>query len=292
MRDETARPGIGRVQRLQVLRSVPMGLILGHPESEVLLPTRNVPANAAIGDWLEVFVHGDSEDRPIATTERPIAQVGEFARLVVVSVGAHGAFLDWGLAKDLLLPFPLQRERVRPGESVVVRVLLDEVSGRPIATAKLERFLEDPPADLREGQAVELLLYEETDLGTKAIVDGRFGGLLYFEPGREAPAVGAFETGYVQRIRKDGKVDLTLTPTGRAAVENARDVVLEALARSGGRLGLSDASPPEAIRRTLGLSKKAFKRAIGALYRERRIRIGEDSIESVGPLGSPRGERD
>ncbi len=289
MRDEATKLEIGRLQRLEILRAVPMGLILGAPGAEVLLPTRSVPEGASPGDRLEVFVYTDSEDRPIATTERPIAQVGDFARLIVVSVGPNGAFLDWGLTKDLLLPFRLQRDRVRPGDPVVVYVLLDEVSGRPIATTKVERYLEDPPVDLHEGRMVELLVYEKTDLGAKAIVDGRFGGLLYFEPGHDLPDIGSFTTGTIQRIREDGKIDLTRRPTGLAAVEEAREIVLEALANSGGRLELSDRSPPETIRQTLGLSKKAFKRALGSLYRERLIRIDENSIETVGSDGSDGG---
>ena len=274
---------IGKTQSLEVLRPVPMGLILGSPEDEVLLPTRAVPDGAVPGDFLEVFVYTDSEDRPIATTETPFAEVDEFASLRVASVGSVGAFLDWGLPKDLLLPFRLQREPVHPLEAVVVRILLDGVSGRPVATTMIERYLEDPPEALREGQAVQLLIYEETDLGHKAIVDGRFGGLLYFEPGRSEPEIGSFQTGYIQRIRSDGKIDLTRTPSGRAGLESARATVIEALERSGGRLALSDQSPPEEIRHALGLSKKAFKRAIGALYRERRIRIHEDSIELLEP---------
>jgi hypothetical protein len=203
-------------------------------------------------------------------------------------VNRIGAFLDWGLPKDLLLPFRSQLQRVRPGRKVVVRILLDSVSGRPVASAKVERFLEAPPDDLREGQAVQLLVYEATDLGAKAIVDGRFGGLLYHQPGAPRLEIGASETGYVQRIREDGKIDLTLVATGKAGVEDACETIVEALLRAGGRLELGDRSEPGEIRRTLGLSKKVFKRAVGALYRERRIRVGDTSIELVDAgTGSP-----
>jgi hypothetical protein len=276
---------IGKTASLEVLRAVPMGLILGSDEQEVLLPTRYVPDGASPGDFIEVFVHTDSEDRPVATTEQPLAEADEFACLRVVSVSPVGAFLDWGLPKDLLLPFRSQRERVRPEQRVVVRVYCDSVSGRPVATAKVERFLETPPDDLREGQAVQLLIYEETELGSKAIVDGRFGGLLYPEPGMDPLEIGSSPTGYVQRIRADGKVDLRRTPTGKAAVDDARETLLDALQRAGGRLELGDRSEPEEIRRVLGLSKKAFKRAAGALYRERRIRIGGAWVEWVDPDG-------
>ena len=167
-----------------------MGVILGSADDEVLLPKRYVPEQTAPGDIVEVFLYTDSEDRPIATTERPLAQADEFACLRVASVNPTGAFLDWGLPKDLLLPFRSQLQRVRPDQQVVVRVLCDPISQRPVATARLERFLEPPPADLREGQPVELMVYEETDLGGKAIVNSRFGGLLYrsFRGGPLKPA--------------------------------------------------------------------------------------------------------
>jgi len=278
---------IGKTASLEVLRVVPMGAILGSAEQEVLLPARQVPAETSPGDVIEVFVYTDSEDRPIATTELPLARADEFACLRVVSVSRIGAFLDWGLPKDLLLPFRSQLCPVRPKQRVVVRVLCDPVSGRPVASAKVERFLEEPPGDLREGQAVALLVYEESDLGSKAIVDGRFEGLLYRESGHDRLEIGACATGYVQRIRADGKIDLRLAPTGKAALDDAREILLEALLAAGGRLELGDRSEPEEIRRTLGLSKKAFKRAVGALYRERRIRIHDSSIELTNAADGP-----
>ncbi len=263
-----------------------MGLILGDPEGEgeVLLPTRYVPEGVAPGDRLEVFLYTDSEDRPIATTETPLAEADEFASLRVVSVGSIGAFLDWGLPKDLLLPFRAQLGRVEPERNVVVRIYCDRVSGRPVATAKVDAFLEMPPEGLREGQAVDLLFYEETDLGTKAIVNGHFGGLLYHELGKLGPEMGSQTRGYIQHVRDDGKIDLTLVPSGKAGIDAAQETVLDALRRAGGRIELGDRSEPAEIRSALGLSKKAFKRAVGVLYRERRIRIGEAFIESANPV--------
>jgi hypothetical protein len=272
---------IGRTVSLEVLRAVPMGMILGFPDDEVLLPSRYVPDGTTRGDIIEVFLYTDSEDRPIATTEKPYAQADEFASLRVVSVSSSGAFLDWGLPKDLLLPFRAQLQPVRPEQRVVVRVLCDSVSGRPVATTMVERFLEPPAAHLREGQAVELLIYEETELGSKAIIDGRFGGLLYHEPGGRSLEIGTSGTGYIQRIRTDGKIDLTLVPSGKAAIDHSCKTLLDALHSAGGRLELSDRSEPDAIRSTLGLSKKAFKRAVGVLYRQHRIRIGDSSIELI-----------
>jgi predicted RNA-binding protein (virulence factor B family) len=278
---------IGKTASLEVLRVVPMGLILGSAEHEVLLPKRYVPVGTSPGDVIEVFVYIDSENRPIATTEKPLAEADQFACLRVVSVSETGAFLDWQLPKDLLLPFRSQLQRVRPEERVVVRVLIDSISGRPVATAMVERFLEPPPDDLREGQAVQLMVYEETDLGTKAIVDDHFEGLLYRDTGDRRLEMGWTGTGYVQRIRDDGKIDLTLVPSGRAGIDEARETLLEALQNAGGRLELTDRSPPEEIRRKLGLSKKAFKRAVGGLYRKRQIRIGDSSIELVSPPLDP-----
>jgi predicted RNA-binding protein (virulence factor B family) len=277
---------IGKTASLEVLREVPMGMMLGSADEEVLLPTRYVPEGTSPGDVVEVFVYTDSEDRPIATTEQPLARADEFACLRVVSVSPVGAFLDWGLSKDLLLPFRSQLQRVRPEQRVVVRVFCDSVSGRPVATAKVERFLVEPPDDLREGQAVQLLVYEETDMGSKAIVDGSFGALVYHEPGRGRLEIGSSPTGYVQRIRADGKVDLSLSPSGKAAIDADREILLEALQNAGGRLELSDRSPPDELRSALGLSKKAFKRAVGALYRERLIRLGDSWIESIDRSGA------
>jgi len=272
---------IGKTVSLEVLRVVPMGMILGGPTDEVLLPSRQVPDGTSPGDTLEVFLYTDSEDRPIATTEKPLVEADEFASLRVVSVDSNGAFLDWGLPKDLLLPFRSMLHPVHPEERVVVRVLCDSISRRPVATSRVERFLEPPDDRLREGQAVQLLVYEETDLGKKAIVEGRFGGLLYAQSDGPDLEVGESGTGYIERIRADDKIDLTLTPRGKAAIDDSRAILLEALEKAGGRLELNDHSEPERIRQTLGLSKKAFKRALGVLYRERRIRIADSSIELI-----------
>jgi hypothetical protein len=281
---------IGKTSSLEVLRAVPMGLILGTEEQEVLLPGRYVPPGAVPGDVLEVFIYTDSEDRPIATTETPLVRAGEFACLRVVSVNPTGAFLDWGLPKDLLLPYSSQLGRARANDHVVVRVLCDPVSGRPVATAKIERFLEATPEDLREGQAVEILVYERTDLGLKTITNGRFGALLYPEAGQPELEPGDTATAFVHRIRADGKVDLGLAARGRTAAQDAREVVLAKLLEAGGRIDLGDQSDPDAIRATLGLSKKAYKRAIGMLYREGRIRLAATHIE-LTDSGSPRTTR-
>ncbi len=280
---------IGQRATLPVLREAPMGLILDAGECDLLLPTKFVPAGAAIGDLIDVFVYTDSEDRPIATTQAPRAEVGEFACLPVKTVSRVGAFLDWGLDKDLLLPFAAQTRRIRrAGDEVIVRVLLDEISGRPMASAKTEQFLSPPPSDLREGQAVSLLLYEESELGVKAIVDQSFAGLLYLTPGELASGagrVGRTLTGYVRSIRPDGKVDLSLTSAGIYGAQDARRQLLDAVRAGGDRLPIGDKSSPAEIQEHTGLSKKAFKRAAGALYRERKIAIADDEVTLIA--GNP-----
>lgn len=281
---------IGKTSALEVLRTAPMGLILGAGEDEVLLPTRYVPKDTAVGDTLEVFLYTDSEDRPIATTEKPLAEADEFACLKVVSLTSNGAFLDWGLPKDLLLPFSSQPHSVTENQMIVVRVQLDRVSGRPVATAKFQRDLVPPPETLREGQEIKWMAFEETDLGSKAVVDGCFEGLFYRAPGGATPARGTTGTGYVQRIREDGKIDLSLTQSGQAGIDSARNVLLDAIKQAGGRLAIGDKSGPDEIRSVLGMSKKAFKRAAGALYRQRQVEIDGTSIELVSieePIEEP-----
>jgi predicted RNA-binding protein (virulence factor B family) len=292
---------IGRSVQLPVLRAAPPGLILDAEGCELLLPNKYAPEGAAPGDRIDVFIYTDSEDRPVATTQKPFAQADEFACLRVKAVNATGAFLDWGLDKDLLLPVSQQAWRInKAGVKLVVRVYCDAASQRMVASSKLNRFLTDPPPSLREGQEVKCLLYERTDLGWNAIVDGRFAGLLHVETKSKAgtrdrgPDLGQRRTAWVQKIRSDGKVNLTLTPSGARASEKARYAVLDALRTRGGRLPLGDKSDPEEIRAILGLSKKAFKRAIGGLFKERLIAVSDESIESTlddGPAEPTRSPR-
>lgn len=272
---------------LRVLRFTSSGAFLGRDDFEVLLPQRYVSSELEIGDPIEVFLHRDSEDRPIATTETPLAQAGQFACLRVKDVNRMGAFLDWGLDKDLMLPFGAQAYPIRkPGRRVVVYVVCDPVSGRMIAATKFNRYLSDPPPELRAGQPVELLPYEKTDLGFNVIVDQSFKGLLYCEASDPAPVMGETVSGYVERVREDGRVDLSLRPSGTHAARLARGVVLDALKAHGGKLDLGDKSDPEAIRARLDLSKKAFKKALGALYREGRISMNDESVSLEPGTGS------
>ncbi len=272
---------IGKRNTLTVLRDSTVGIYLDAGErGEILLPNRYVPRRFAQGDRLDVFVYRDSEDRLVATTETPRATVGEVATLKVVSINARvGAFLDWGLAKDLLLPFREQRGPVRVGQNVVVRIYLDEKTQRIAASMKLNQDSAIEPPDYMKGQPVEFLICEKTGLGYKALVEGAHPGMLYHEGISTPVAIGQKLKGFVRSVRPDGKIDLSLEPTGHRRVAPLALRIVETLRRSGGRLGFYDDSSPEAIRQAFGASKKAFKQALGTLYKARRIRFSKPGIE-------------
>ncbi len=266
---------IGRSNILWVTRIATPGVYLdGGERGEILLPGRYVPPGTLVGESVEVFVHRDSEDRLVATTETPRAVVGEFAALRVVSVNPRiGAFLDWGLSKDLLLPIREQSRRVSAGEWVVAYIFVDLKTDRIVATTRLNRHLNVTPPQYAEGQPVDLVVTGRTTLGYNAVVCSAHMGLLYHNELPGPLEVGQKLDGYVRAVRSDGKIDLTINPAGYGKVAPLKEQVLEALSSAGGRLALGDASPPEKIREAFGVSKKAFKQAIGALYRERRIAI-------------------
>ena len=272
---------IGKYNRLTVTRRAPPGMYLNQGESEVLLPNRHIPAALEIGTEIEVFVYTDSDDRPIATTQKPHAVVGDFACMKVVDLGPHGAFLDWGLDKDLFVPFSEQETRMSIGERHVVAVCLDEQTQRVMAVSRLGKYFEADASALTPGEAVELLVFRVTELGAQVIVNQRYSGLVYQSEAFRALAVGDQLNGYVQRLRPDGKLDISLKPGGAAGRDGDTQRLLAALEANGGSLALSDDSTPEAIARLLNMSKKAFKRAVGILYRQRRIELTEKGIRSV-----------
>ena len=235
-----------------------------------------------MGDRLDVFVYRDSEDRLVASTETPRATVGDVATLKVISINRQiGAFLDWGLAKDLLLPFREQTGHVQVGQNVVVRVYLDEKTQRIVASMKLGQDSALEPSHYRTGQPVEFLITDKTPLGYKALVEGQHAGLLYHEGVSVPVAIGQKLKGFVRAMRPDGKMDLSLDQAGYQRVAPLARRIVQALQRNGGRLELDDDSPPEAIRQALSASKKAFKQAIGTLYKARRIRFSKPGIELV-----------
>lgn len=280
---------LGRISTLAATRETVNGFYLdGGGLGELLLPRKYVPAGFRIGDVAEVFVYRDSEDRLVATTERPKACVGEFACMRVKDVHPRaGAFLDWGLGKDLLLPFAEQKPKVAVGEDVVVAVILDDREERIIATTYLGRHLSREFPACGPGDQVDLLVTAETDLGYSAIVDGRHRGLLYRTNLAGPLKIGTRMRGFVKQVREDGKLDLSLDEAGYQRVGPLAGRILAELERVGGRLNLDDSSDPEVIRERFGVSKKAFKQALGALFRERRIAFLDPGIELVrtGPRG-------
>lgn len=271
---------LGKRSQLHVVRIATPGVYLdAGPLGEILLPGVYVPTGTITGQAFDVFIHRDSEDRLVATTESPYGEVGEFVALqVIASDPSRGAFLDWGLSKDLLLPIREQDRRVEVGQFVVVYILVDERSDRIVASSRLNRHLNLTPPNYRANQPVKLLVIEPTALGYTAIVDRAHLGLLYHN---ELPApIGTGEKldGYVRAVRADGKIDLSLNPAGYRRVAPLKGQILDALTAAGGRLPYSDGSSPEEIWAAFACSKKAFKQAIGALFRERKIVIEERAI--------------
>lgn len=280
---------LGRVQNLVILRESDHGLYLvGGALGEILLPTREVPPDLEPGDEVRVFVSRDSEDRLVATTRLPLCEVGDFAALKVLEVNPRlGAFLDWGLSKDLLLPFAEQSKPVQVGESVVVRVVVDAKSDRLIATSKLGRYLDKTPPRYRIGDPVGLLILGRTDLGWTAIIEGRHRGLIHASEVHRPLAIGERVDGFVRAIKEDYKVDLALEAVGFGRVTDLSQRILDALRQGGGRIPLGDESSPEAIREAFGASKKAFKAAVGGLYRKRLVEPGPHQLKLLP--GSPSG---
>ena len=274
-------PIIGRRNVLQVFATHDAGLLLDGGElGKILLPTKYVPPELEPGENVEVFLSLDSDDRPIATTESPIAMVGEFASLRVVETTRIGAFLDWGLPKDLLLPFSNQIQPVRAGEKVLVRIYFDQSSRRLVATAKIRKYVSNSaPASAAVGDEVSLRIAEESDLGHRAIVDNLYWGLLPHGISGAVPPLGETCTGYITRIQEEGLVDLGLQPPGYAKVPAAAEQILTALAEAkDGFLPIHDKSPPEQVRETLNMSKKVFKQAAGHLYKAGKVRISNEGI--------------
>lgn len=273
---------LGKRNVLRVLRDTPPGVFLdGEQLGEILLP-RRYAEGLKPGETIDVFLYLDSEDRLVATTETPFAYVGEFACLECVGFNPKiGCFLNWGLSKDLLLPLREQEDPVYPGDKVVVYIYVDERSGRIVASARLRRHLDLVPPDYHDDQQVHLLIAGETPLGFKAIVDHTHWGLLYRAEVSAPLEVGQELTGYVRTVRPDGKIDLRLDREGYRRVVPLADRILEQLRANNGQLNLNDESSPAEIRAAFDASKKAFKQALGALYRERKIRMVEGGVELV-----------
>ncbi len=270
---------IGNYNTLRVKRMSDYGAYLAADDGDeqVLLPMRYVDENVSPGKELDVFVYTDSEDRPVATTERPFAKVGEFAFLQVVDVTRIGAFLDWGLSKNLLVPFSEQKIKMRPGGIYLVYVYLDDATSRVVASAKIEKFLGNVYPEYKRGNKVTALVTEHTPIGYKVIVDNLHRGMIYSNELHKPIEIEQSLTAYVKVVRDDGKIDLTLTmPSTGGRVEKISKKILDLLKE--GHMTLTDKSSPEEIERVLQCSKRDFKKTVGALYKAHKIDILPDGI--------------
>ncbi|MBD8623849.1 CvfB family protein [Pseudomonas sp. CFBP 13727] len=275
---------VGRYNALQVVKHTDFGLYLdGGADGEILLPNRYIPKDipSEDEDWLNVFVYLDSEDKLLATTEKPKVQVGEFASLKVVEINSIGVFLDWGLPKDLLLPFSEEKRQMKAGEYCVVHVYLDKRTRRITATARLDRYLDKLPPAYQVGQEVDLLVVEETDMGFKAIINNAHWGLIHKNEVFKFLRSGKQEKGYIKELRGDGKIALSLQPIGAQLTSSLNAQILDKLRANQGTLAVSDKSDPQVISDLFGVSKGNFKKAIGALYKDGQIVIHADRIELV-----------
>ncbi len=273
---------IGQLNTLEVVKEVDFGVYLYGDEDygNVLLPKRYVPEGTEKGDRLEVFVYFDSEDQIIATTETPLAMVGEFALLKVVGLTKVGAFADWGLSKDLLVPFSEQRKPLEEGKSTLFYLYIDNASGRIVGTTKFNKYLDKTPPTYERGEEVSLQIAEITDLGYKAVVNGEHWGLLFRSESFGKLFIGKQLKGYIQAIRADGKIDLSLQKLGREKLDDLAEKILASLERRGGFLPIGDKSSPEEIFSAFKTSKATYKKTIGNLKKRGLILIEKEGIRS------------
>ena len=278
---------IGKTYKLKAVKKLDFGVYLDADNLyEVLLPKKYVPRDLKMGEEIEVFLYLDSEDRPIATTLKPKAQLGEFAYLPVVDINNAGAFLDWGLEKDLFVPFAEQHRPMEVGRSYIVYLYLDKLQGRITASSKIDKFLDDEkPHDFTSKQPVQLLIANTTDLGFKAIINNSHWGVLYKDEVHQRLSFGQSINGFIKNIRPDGKIDLTLRDLSSEGVSKTRDkneqLILNYLKRQGDFAPIHDKTDPEIISNLFGISKKAFKKALSNLYKQRIINIEKDGINIV-----------
>ena len=273
---------LGEYNRLTIVKAVDFGLYLdGGDEGEILLPSRYVPKDCRIGDELDVFIYLDNEERIVATTQKPLAKVGDFAYLEVSWVNEYGAFLHWGPLKDLFCPFREQKMRMEIGESYIVFVYIDRESYRIAASAKIEHYLQKDTPPYTVGTETDLLIWQKTDLGFKVIIDNRYQGLVYEDQIFKRIHTGDRMKGYISRVREDGKLDVTLQPLGYQQARAFSDALLQYLKNNGGFCDLGDKSDAEDIKRRFQVSKKTFKKAVGDLYKRCLIVLNEQGIRLV-----------
>jgi len=275
---------VGKYNELVVVKRLDFGVYLdgGEDFDEILLPKRYVPRGLELDQKINVFIYTDSEDRVIATTDKPKAVVGDFAFLKVVSVNSFGAFLDWGLLKDLLLPLGEQKRKLKPGDFCVVKVYLDAQTNRVAASQKLGRYLDKEPPNYKPWQEVSLLIVGKTGLGYSAVINSNHWGLLFDHEIFEPLSEGDERVGFIKRVREDGKIDLSLMKGGYGKVGGIAEDILHQLKAQGGFLGITDKTPPDVIYHQFKMSKKTFKKAIGALYKKKLIVIEAGGIRLTG----------
>ena len=273
---------LGKYNQLEVVKEVDFGLYLdGSDDGEILLPSRYVPEGTKVGDMLNVFIYLDKEERLVATTLDPYAQVGQFAYLEVAWVNQYGAFLNWGLMKDLFVPFREQKLKMQVGRKYIVHVHLDEESYRIMASAKVEHFLSDEKPEYNAGEEVDILIWQRTDLGYKAIIDNKFSGLLYENEIFQPISVGMQMKAFIKQVREDGKIDLELQQGGMKKVKDFSDTLLAYIKEQRGFIRFTDKSDAEQIYNTFGVSKKTIKKAVGDLYKQRLIVLEPNGIYLV-----------
>lgn len=270
---------VGKYNTLKVLRETSSGYFLdGEELGDILLPGKYSPKGLQEGEEIEVFLYFDSEDRLIATREEPYCEVGEFALLEVLEVNEVGAFLNWGLQKDLLVPFREQKVKMEPGSWHVVHVYLDEQTNRIAASAKVDKFLGKESAPFKPGDEVELFIYGPCPLGYNAIINNSHWGMLYASEVFQPLNRGEHITGYISKVREDGKIDVSLYPAGKKKAETSSELIVEFMKRNDGFMKFTDKSPADEIYETFGISKKNFKMSLGKLYKERLVKISPDGV--------------
>lgn len=269
---------IGKTNTLKIVKRTPQGLYLDSDRGEILLPNKYIPEGIEIGDSVDVFIYTDSEDRLIATTLKPYAFLDEFACLEVKHTTNFGAFLDWGLEKDLFVPTKEQHRMMQEGQKYVVRVCLDARTERLIGISKLAAFLSKDTENLQEGQEVSLLVHEFTTIGIMCIIDDQYAGMLYKNEVFKPLKVGDRLKGYIKEVRDDGKIDISLRKHGFKGIRNETDVILDSLKENDNFLPYNDDSTPEEIKQHFQMSKKTFKKLIGILYKEGKIVILDGGI--------------
>lgn len=270
---------IGKFNTLPVIALTANGAYLDGGElGEILLPNRYVPENCEAEMMIDVFIYADSADRLVATTEKPLGQVGQFVSLKVAQVNKLGAFLDWGLPKDLLVPYNQQHRKMEVGKYYLVYIYLDETTERIAASSKLDKYLDIWPAQYNQGDEVALVISSKTDLGYKAIINHAHWGLIFDSEVHQRLRQGQHVKGYIKNVREDGRVDLSLSRSGKRKVLDFKDTLIAHLEKNEGFCDINDKSSPELINRVFGVSKKAFKATVGHLLKQGRIVIEPNGI--------------